>query len=108
MAIYRIVWMFLMVIIVAPAFVMASGMEGIGFQEASVFTMTTFQGYGVPHFLAALLSYPVTIVATLIPGTSSLAAWAGDWIWQGVGILFLAVFFLNLEPPFYRATPSAE
>lgn len=108
MSTYRAVWMLLMVFIVAPAFMMASGMEGLGFQDSLSLTFNTFHDYGLPQFMTELLVYPVTIVATVIPGTSSLATMPADFIWPGLGVIFLVVFFINFEPPFYRETPEVE
>lgn len=104
MTTYRAVWMLLMVFLVAPAFLMASGMEGVGFQEGASYTFMTLQAYGVPSFLAEWLAYPVTILATLIPGTSSLVAVMGDTIFTGLGMIFLIAFLANVEPPFYRSS----
>lgn len=108
MSTYRVVWMMLMIFVVVPAFVMASGMEGLDFHGAAVYTLITLQDYGLPNFVASLLAYPVTIVATMIPGTSSLAALLGDFLWQGLGIVFLVVFFIHFEPPFYRPAESVS
>lgn len=106
---YRAVWMLLMVLVVAPAFMMASGMEGLDFHESVIFTRGTFHYFGFPDFIASILAYPVTVVATVIPGSSSLITMLGDFfVWQGLGVVFLVVFFINFEPPFYRSTPKGD
>lgn len=104
---YRAVWMLLMVFLMAPAFLMASGMEGVGFQEGASYTFMTLQSYGVPGFLAEWMAYPVTIVATLIPGTSSLVALMGDTLFTGLGMVFMIAFLVFVEPPFYRSSSEA-
>ena len=103
---YRAVWMLFLVIIVLPAFVMASGMEGLDFEQASIFTLQTLEAYGIPHIIAIVIGYPVTVVATVIPGTSTLMAMLGNFIWSGLGIFFLFLFLVNIEPPFYKATET--
>lgn len=108
MSTYRVVWMLVMVFIVVPAFVMASGMEGLAFKEASLYTLSTLDAYGVPRIIGVVIGYPVTILATLLPGTSTLATLLGDFIWKGLGIVFLTLFFILLEPPFYREEADTE
>lgn len=107
MSTYRVVWMLFLLIIVLPAFVMASGMEGLDFHEAALFTLRTLEAYGLPHLFSVVIGYPVTVVATLLPGTSSMMAWVGDFIWKGLGVFFLALFFITFEPPFYRKQNTA-
>lgn len=109
MSTYRAVWMLVMVFIVAPAFIVASGMEGLDFEHSVTFTLITLQNYGAPYFLVSLIAYPVTVVATLIPGTSSLAVLFGDFfLWKGLGVVLLLAFFINFEPPFYREVKESE
>ncbi|MBI6882978.1 hypothetical protein [Pseudomonas putida] len=109
MAIYRAAWMLLMVLIVTPAFIMASGVEGLSFSEAAHFVDFTLWSMGVPALITGVLAYPITLVATLIPGTSSLAVMFGEFfLWKGLGVVLLLAFFIQLEPPFYRKESQVE
>lgn len=92
-----------MTLITAPGFMLASSVEGVEFWEAA--ENTGFQLYNTfyfPGFLASALSVPVTAMATLLPGTSSLTPVMGHMIWEGIGIIFTFIFFMLIRPPFYK------
>lgn len=109
MAAYRVVWFFLMVLIFAPGFIFASSAEGIEFWE-----LVEYVGYELhesmffPAILAEFLAYPVALVAVVLPGSSSVAPLLGEMIWEGVGLVFTVIFFMLIDPPFYRADVSME
>ena len=104
MVVYRVFWFFLMVLIVAPGFIFASSAEGIEFWElAEYVAIEMHRSFYMPAFLAEALAYPVAIMSTILPGSSTVAVMLGEMIWKGVGVLFTIIFFMLIEPPFYRA-----
>lgn len=107
MSLYRTAWFLFMFFIVTPGFIFASSVEGIEFWEAA--DTIGYQLYNTlyfPGFIAAALSVPVTVMATLLPGSSSAAPLMGEMILQGVGIIFTFLFFILIRPPFY--TPNKQ
>lgn len=108
MSTYRVVWMAFMVFIVAPAFVLASSVEGLDFSQSVLSVQGDLYGFWVPSFIGDYLAYPVTMLATILPGTSSMATFFGEMIWSGVGLVMTIIFFINFEPPFYTEPQVAE
>ncbi|MBD8614073.1 hypothetical protein IFT69_10115 [Pseudomonas putida] len=102
MNIYRAVWALFMVLVVTPAFILASGTELQTLHETALQALRLLHYYNVPHFLAIILGYPIAVVATILPGSSSLIPFLGNMIWEQVGVIFLAVALLNVSPPFYK------
>lgn len=108
MSAYKGLWILFTVFVLTPTFILASGVEGLGFVEARFTMQNELVGYYVPEFLAWILSFPVTAMSTLIPGSVSLSTAFGNFIWPWVGPLTVMVFLLTINPPFYKETQSAE
>jgi hypothetical protein len=98
---YRAIWFFFMILVVFPAFISASYVEGLEFWEAQeVMISRLVSTWYYPTFLAHLLAMPITVVATILPGTSAALPLFGEMIWQGVGVIFTLLFMVFIEPPF--------
>lgn len=109
MGTYRVVWALLMLLVVVPGFVLASSTELQTLHETAISAVILLEDYYyMPRFLAFLLSYPVAVVATLLPGSSSLLILFGDMIWRGLGVIFLSVALVNVQPPFYEPDSNGE
>lgn len=102
MAIYRVVWAIFMVLIVAPAFLLASATESHSLSETAHGAYRLLSGLHMPDIISAVAAYPIAIVATLLPSSSSLLPFLGEMIWKGVGVILLAAAFINIRPPFYK------
>ncbi|MQT93059.1 hypothetical protein [Pseudomonas helleri] len=108
MAIYRGIWALFMLLVVTPAFLLASTTELNSFHETSIRALILLQDLHVPYYLSLALEYPVAIVATILPGSSTLLPFLGNMIWEYVGVIFLAVALVNVEPPFYKPESKEE
>ncbi|POA83699.1 hypothetical protein C1882_18290 [Pseudomonas sp. FW305-E2] len=102
MTIYRVVWAIFMVLIVAPAFMLASSTEFYSLGEIANEAAHLLGSYYVPDIISAAVAYPIATLATILPSSSSLLPFFGDMIWKGVGVILLAAAFLNIRPPFYK------
>ncbi len=102
MGIYRAVWAIAMVFIVAPAFLLASSTELNNFHETSIQALMLLEDWYVPHYLAMVFGYPIAVMATILPGSSTLIPFLGDMIWKNVGVIFLAIALFKVDPPFYK------
>ncbi|MDN7141219.1 hypothetical protein KC131_11260 [Pseudomonas sp. JQ170] len=98
---YRVLWFALMVLVMAPAFILAGFVDGIGYEEARGVVQGAMQDmFYFPYALAHPLCYVVTYVAQLLPATSSLAVMAGEMLWEHIGVILTFVFFAFVSPPF--------
>ncbi|KGK24511.1 hypothetical protein GT93_06490 [Pseudomonas plecoglossicida] len=102
MTIYRVAWAIFMVLIVAPAFLLASATESHSISEVADGAYKLLCDLHLPYIISGIVAYPVAIVATLLPSSSSLLPFLGEMIWKGVGVTLLAAAFLNIRPPFYK------
>lgn len=98
----RFYWLIFMTVIVVPAFLLASSAEGVTFEELLFATRNMLSFEFVPNFVTFIVSYPVSILAKMLPGTSTLIPVFGDIIWQGVGIASVLIIFSNVAPPLNR------
>ncbi len=105
---YRICWAILMLCVVTPAFFLASATELMTLHETAIQAIVFLQGWYMPNFLASIFAYPVAILATMLPGSSTLLIFLGEMIWQNLGVILLAAALLNVEPPFYKSQDDME
>jgi hypothetical protein len=103
MSAYRTIWTLFVILILAPAFINASSVEGLIFSEARIHMVGILMNYLLPESIASILSYPVTALATLLPGTSSVSTAFGNFIWPWIGQLVVFLFLITIDPPFYKA-----
>jgi len=101
-------WGVFMLCVVTPAFVLASATELQTLPETAAQALGFLQGWYLPHLLASILAYPVAILATVLPGSSTLLPFLGEMIWENVGVILLAAALLNVEPPFYKRQDDME
>lgn len=102
MRIYRVVWAIFMFGVVAPGFLLASSTELQTFNETVISARNLLHGYHAPSIIMDLLGYPIAIMATILPGSSTLLPFLGEMIWENVGVFLLGAALLNVEPPFYK------
>lgn len=103
MILYRVVWFLLMVLVMAPAFIFASNVEGISYVEAQSVVLKYLQSIiHLPYAVALPMSPVVAFVAQLLPATSSLAVMAGEMLWEHVGVIFTFIFFGLVQPPMFK------
>ena len=98
-------WAFFMILIFTPAWILSTTVEGVGFTTASNLVGGTLMSWGFPHFMAVVMVWPVTILATLIPGSSTwllgpLLMTMGSYPW--LMVIVGALFFFQFEMPYYR------
>lgn len=100
---YRCGWWLFMVLMVGPAWFLASTVEGVGFSRAVEIIRYGLDGLYFPNFLSDLLCYPVTVLATLIPGSSALVFLILS-LFLSYGAIFVAfLYFALVQPPnFYE------
>ena len=91
-----------MFIFVAPGFLLASATELQTFNETVISARNLLHGYHAPSLIMDLLGYPIAIMATILPGSSTLLPFMGEMIWENVGVFLLGAALLNVEPPFYK------
>lgn len=98
---YRCGWWLFMVLMVGPAWYLASTVEGVGFSKAVEIIRDGLYGLHFPDFLVSLVSYPVTMLATLIPGSSALL-FSVAALFVSYGAFFFAfLYFALVQPPNY-------
>lgn len=68
---YRTGWFLFMVLVFGPAWYLASTVEGVSFSGSLDIISEGLGDLYFPSFLVSLLKYPITILATLIPGSSA-------------------------------------
>ena len=104
---YRVVWFMLMVLVMAPAFILAGFVDGISFREAMKVSLLNMQSMmGFPSELAQFLKPVVAFVAQTLPASSSLAVMAGEMLWEHIGVILTFVFFAFVTPPFLAKVDS--
>ncbi len=100
-ALYRLVWFFAMVLVMAPAFIMSSFVDGLSYSEG---TVVAFEGMAsvmfFPYELASFLAPAVTVVGQLLPASSSFAVTVGEMIWEHIGVIMTFLFFAFVRAPF--------
>jgi hypothetical protein len=103
-ALYRVVWFFVMVLVAAPAFLMAGFVDGVSYQEAAdIVASGVDRQFPLPTGLIYFLTPAITILARLFPASSLVAVFPGQMLWEGIGIILVVIFFALVKPPFYAA-----
>ncbi|WP_426212467.1 hypothetical protein [Pseudomonas sp. TWR2-1-1] len=98
---YRIVWFLAMVLVMAPAFIFASNVEGISYREATAVVLGYLQSViHLPYAVALPLSPVVAFVGQLLPASSSMVVMAGEMLWEHIGVILTFLFFAFVSPPF--------
>ncbi len=106
---YRIVWAAFMVLVFAPAFMLASSVEGISYNESVWWMAEQMNDYfSFPVWLADIVSYPAALIAAVLPGTSSLAIIPGEMFLEHLGRILVFLFFLLVRPPFYVVENASQ
>jgi hypothetical protein len=100
---YRVSWFLFMVLMVGPAWYLASTVEGVSFFQAVEIVKEGLYSLYFPGFLVSLAAYPVTVLATLIPGSGAIVLTVVALVFS-VGSFFIAfVYFALVQPPNYKA-----
>jgi hypothetical protein len=99
---YRAGWWLFMLLVVGPAWYLASSVEGLSFLKAVSVIRSGLAGLHFPDFLGTLLAYPVTLLATLIPGSSALAFVVVYMFFSLGAFPIFALFFALIQPPGFR------
>lgn len=101
---YRITWFLFMVLMVGPAWYLASTVEGVSFSQAVGIIEEGLYSLHFPGFLVSLVAYPVTVLATLIPGSSAVVVTIVSLVFFHIGALLIAfVYFALVQPPNFNA-----
>lgn len=101
---YRVIWFLFMVLMVGPAWFLASTVEGVSFSQAVGIIEEGLYSFYFPGFLVSLVAYPVTVLATLIPGSSAVVVTIVSLVFFHIGALLIAlVYFALVQPPNYNA-----
>jgi hypothetical protein len=108
MTTYKGLWKLFILFIIFPAFIMASNVEGLGFGEAREYIQGGLMEFFLPQAFAWILSFPVTVMATLTPGSVALSTGFGNLLWPWVGPLTVALVLLSINPPFCSKAVEAE
>ena len=102
-ALYRVVWFFLMILVMVPAFIFAGSVDGITHTEAMDVTYHYMDSMlPFPDAMAAFLAPAVVFVSQLLPASSAVAVLAGEMIWEHIGVFLTFAFFALVQPPFYK------
>jgi hypothetical protein len=104
---YRIGWFLLMILVMAPAFILAGTVDGITYKEASGIIYHGMQDtFSCPEALALFLNPVVTFVARLLPVSSFIPVLAGEMLWEHIGVFFTFIFFASIRPPYFAEVES--
>jgi hypothetical protein len=102
-ALYRVLWFFLMVLVMAPAFIFAGSIDGITYGEALGVTNHYMDSMlPFPDAMAEFLTPAVTFFGQHLPASSSVAVLAGEMLWEHIGVILTFGFFSLVQPPFYK------
>lgn len=102
-ALYRLIWIALMILVIAPAFMFAVNVDGIANGEAQMLVYDYMQSMlPFPEAMVWYLTPAVTFVAQLLPASASIPVMAGEMIWEHIGVAFTLVFFASVRPPVFR------
>ncbi|WP_338924457.1 hypothetical protein V0M98_33115 (plasmid) [Pseudomonas silesiensis] len=96
-------WTFFMAFIVAPALFCTSAIEGESFATSVELVGSMLHSFGAPNFLASTLQLPVTMVAKILPVSTStliMPLLFLPFTWLAVVVPMLICGYVEL--PFYR------
>jgi len=101
-AIYRLTWFALMILVMAPAFFYAGFVDGITYREAQAVVAQSMTGeYLLPWSIATVWCGPVAFVAQLLPASSLVAVMGFQMVWEHLGIVVALFFFATVRPPVF-------
>ena len=101
-AIYRLTWFALMILVMAPAFIFAGSVDGISFREANwVVAQGLHYQFFMPWEMAGYFSQVIAFFAQLLPASSSVAVSFGEMIWEHIGVIGTFIFFGCVRPPVF-------
>ncbi|WP_338924256.1 hypothetical protein V0M98_32105 (plasmid) [Pseudomonas silesiensis] len=101
-ALYRLIWIALMILVIAPAFIFAISVDGITHTEAQMLVWGYMRSeLPFPDAMVGYLVPPVTFVAQLLPASASIPVLAGEMIWEHIGVIFTFIFFASVRPPVF-------
>jgi hypothetical protein len=101
-ALYRLVWLALMILVMAPAFIYAGSVDGLTFREADwVIAEAMHNQYSIPWGMTVAWGPVVAFVAQLLPASSFVAVLGGEMIWEHLGVIFTFLFFASVRPPVF-------
>jgi hypothetical protein len=99
---YKGLWIVFTIFVLLPAFMMASNVEGLGFEEGRFAIQCGLMELYIPQAMSWVLSFPVTVMAILLPGSLALSTGFGNLVWPMVGPFLVALFLLTIDPPGYK------
>lgn len=107
---WRIVWGFFMILIMMPAWLCAGVVEGESFSNSAELVSRMLRGtLYVPDVLTLILVWPITILAKVIPASSTwpfitfMVLGAG---FVAIPIIVFTIFFGCRLPPYFRRMKS--
>lgn len=101
-ATYRLTWFALMILVMAPAFIFASDVDGISYREANwVVAQGLHYQFFLPWEMAGFASPVIAFVAQLLPASSSVAVLGGEMVWEHIGVILAFLFFGGVKPPVF-------
>lgn len=107
---WRVVWWFFMVLIMMPAWMCAGVVEGENFSNSIELVARVLRGtLHVPDFLAIIFVWPITILAKVIPASSTwpfvtfMVLGAG---FIAIPLIVFTIFFGCRLPPYFREMKS--
>jgi hypothetical protein len=103
---YRVGWFLFSVLVLGPAWFVASSVEGVSFGTAVDVVSQELHVLYFPNFLISLVVYPVTLLATFIPGSSAVIFLVFMSVFSYGALAITFVFFGLVQPPNYNAMKS--
>ncbi|WP_274643879.1 hypothetical protein [Pseudomonas serbica] len=101
-ALYRLVWLALMILVMAPAFIFAGSVDGITYQEAHwVVGSGMHEMFHLPWAVASVMSPTVAFVAQLLPASTRVVVLAGEMVWEHMGVILTFLLFALIRPPVF-------
>lgn len=101
---WRALWGVFMLLVVFPAWIFAGVVEGSGLRASVGLVFAALQGSFpfLPEIVNSCLSWPVAIVAKLIPSSTTWPFFAVGVLGGGFMMIVFAIFFVNRRFPYYN------
>lgn len=101
---YRAGWFLFSILVLGPAWFVASSVEGLSFGVAADgVPLLLRDSLFFPEWLGYLLRYPITLVATFIPGSSAVVFLFLMSIFSYGALAVTFIYFGFVQPPNYNA-----
>ncbi|MHD0644219.1 hypothetical protein ACYPKM_01115 [Pseudomonas aeruginosa] len=98
---YLIFWPIFMILCVGPAFNFAAIAGMVPYQDLSNYIVAYYQEFWIPDPLAVILSYPTSLLALLLPSTSTaLLALFALFLPGGYGVFLFSCVLAFIPAPF--------